>query len=459
VARVQAEHRARLRYEPNDPALVAPETAPGTAPGTTVEWWAARTGLPRAWDFSRGDGATVAVIDTGADMTHPDLAGRVAAAHSFDAQDPSSVSDVVGHGTHVASLACGAGDNGVGMVGAGMHCRLLVVKSDFSDSSVAASIVWAVDHGADAINMSFGTDPGTRPAQALRQAVDYAVAHRVVLVAAAADQAIGEQGYPANLLQPRGTGRRLRAGKGLSVTAADAADGRAPFAGLGSEISLAAYGAYGKGTGVGPRGIFGAFTAARNELETGTVDFPPRPPCLCRAVFAGDGRYAYLQGTSMATPIVAGTAALVRDLNPDLTARQDAAVIKATARRAGGWTRDLGWGILDAGRALARAASIDRGAPVSRAARLPARTRRATLLVRWTSSDPAPPGVRSAGVARVELWRSIDGGPYRRVADTAAGAHRVRLPAGHRYAFYTVAVDGAHNRERAPSRPDARVAR
>src|SRR4051794_18807086 len=245
VAGVQAEHRASLRYDPGDPALRAPEPAPGTVPGTSVEWWAARTDLPRAWDFSRGDGATVAIIDTGADTSHPDLVGRVAGERSFDVQSPSSVADAVGHGTHVASLACGAGGNGVGMVGAGLHCRLLIVKSDFSDSSVAASIVWAVDHGADAINMSFGTEPGTQPALVVRQAVDYAVAHGVVLVGAAADQAIGEQGYPADLLQPAGTGARLGSGKGLSVTAANALDQRAPFAGRGTEISLAAYGSSG----------------------------------------------------------------------------------------------------------------------------------------------------------------------------------------------------------------------
>jgi serine protease len=292
----------------------------------------------------------------------------------------------------------------------------------------------------------------------VRQAVDYAVAHRVILVAAAADQAIGEQGYPADLLQPAGTGPRLRAGKGLSVTAAYADGRRAPFAGRGSEISLAAYGAFGA-AGAGPRGIFGAFTSAPNELDAGTVDFPPRPPCLCRAIFEGDGRYAYLQGTSMATPIVAGTAALVRHLNPDLTVRQVVAILKATARRSGGWTPDLGWGILDAGGALTTAAAADRRAPSSKVARLPARTTRGALIVRWTSADTSPPGVRAAGVARVELWRSADGGPFRRVADTARGSRRVHLRGGRRYAFYTVAVDRAGNRERPPARPDARVAR
>ena len=78
VRSVDVEHRAALRFTPNDPALSAAETAPGTPAGTTVAWWVPRIGLPAAWDVARGDGATVAVIDTGADSGHPDLQGKIA---------------------------------------------------------------------------------------------------------------------------------------------------------------------------------------------------------------------------------------------------------------------------------------------------------------------------------------------------------------------------------------------
>jgi subtilisin family serine protease len=460
VALVEVEHRARLRYDPNDPALTATETAPGTVPGIPVEWWAGRSGFQRAWDVSRGDGAVVAVIDSGADTSHPDLVDRVAGAASFDGGDPGSVADDIGHGTHVASLACGAGDNGVGLAGAGLHCKLLIVKSDLSDASVAGAIVWSVDHGADAINMSFGTDPGVRPSHAVRNAIDYAVAHRVVLAAAAADEHVAEQGYPADLLQPTGTGRNVDAGKGLSVTAADAFDRRASFAGHGSQISLAAYGAY-DGTGAtGPPGIFGAFTTATNQLEIGGIGVPPRPPCACRTIFAGDSRYAYLKGTSMATPMVAATGALMRHLNPDLPALEIVRLIKQTARRpAGVWTGKLGWGILDAGAALVAAAADDRRAPVSRVASLPARTRRRTVTVRWSGTDAAPPGIRASGISRYELWRSTDGGRSKRLFTTRGTARRIALRRGGRYAFYTVAIDHAGNRESPPARADARIDR
>jgi serine protease len=461
VAHVEVEHRARLRLDPNDPALTTPETAAGTAPGTAVEWWAARSGFPQAWGVSTGAGATVAVIDTGAETSHPELADRTAGSVSFDPDSATPTVDTVGHGTHVASLACGAGNNGIGLAGAGLRCRLLIIKSDFSDSSVAKAIVWAVDHGADAINMSFGTDPGPQPSQAVRDAVDYAVDHDVVLAAAAADSAIAEQGYPADLLQPSGTGPNLSVDKGLSVTAADAFDHRASFAGEGSQISLAAYGTY-DAAGNGPPGIFGAFTAGPNELETGSVALPPRPPCSCRTTFAGDSRYAYVQGTSMATPMVAATGALMRHLNPDLSSDEIVQVIKQTAHRppGTGWTSELGWGILDAGAALTRAAALDRRAPLSRVRPLPGRTTaKRTLTLRWSGSDPAPAGVRSSGISRYELWRSTDGAKFRRLFSTPRTSRQVTLRRGGRYRFYTVAVDHAGNREAAPARPDVSVTR
>jgi subtilisin family serine protease len=460
VARVQVEHRARLRFDPNDPALTTPETAAGTAPGTPVEWWAPRSGFEQAWGITTGAGATVAVIDTGAETSHPELADRIAGAVSFDPDSTQPSVDSVGHGTHVASLACAAGNNGIGLAGAGLRCKLLVIKSDFSDSSVAKSIVWAVDHGAGAINMSFGTDPGPTPSQAVRDAVDYAVQHNVVLVAAAADSAISEQGYPADLLQPTGSGPNLGSNKGLSVTAADVFDRRASFAGEGSQISVAAYGTYDEG-GTGPPGIFGAFTAGPNDLETGSLGLPPRPPCNCRTTFGGDPRYAYVQGTSMASPMVAATAALMRNLNPDLTSEEIVLTIKQTARRPAGvgWTSDLGWGVLNAGGAVARAAALDRRAPTSRVGRTTSPTTRRTITLRWSGSDRGPRGVRVSGISRYELWRSTDGGRFRRLLTTRSTSKHVTLRRGGRYRFYTIAIDHAGNREAAPKQADVAVTR
>jgi len=455
VAHVEAERRHALRFVPNDPSLTSPETAPRTPPDTPLQWWVARTGLPAAWDLERGDTATVAVIDTGVDGGHPDLAGKIAEAIDNDATpaNGAATGDENGHGTHVSSLACAAGDNSSGIVGSGLNCRLLVIKSDLSDGSIARSIAQAADLGAGAITMSFGTDGSTPPARAVSQAIDYAVSKDVVLVAAAADSPVEEQGDPANLLQPTGTGADITAGRGLSVTAATYFDQRASFAGRGSQISLAAYGAFDQL--IGPDGIIGDFPGNVTEIEGGGPGLFAPTPCQCRTQIAGDNRFAYLQGTSMATPIVAGIAALARALNPDATAPDIIRVLKQTASRpSAAWSPELGWGIVNAAAALAATAAIDRRPPTSKL-RGPTRVRTArTAKLTWTGRDPARPKLRPSGIAYFDVYRSSNRGPYKRIERTAGTSLRVRVRAGSRYRFYTVAVDKAGNREAIPGRPD-----
>jgi len=457
VARVEVEHRHELRLVPNDPGLSVPETAPGTPPGTIAQWWIPRLGMPAAWDITRGTGATVAVIDTGIDASHPDLAGKIAGATDNDAaagHGPATV-DENGHGTHVASLACAAGDNGVGIVGVGLDCKLLIYKSDLGDGSVARSIIEATDAHADAINMSFGTDGSTPAAGVISDAVNYAVAHDVVLVAAAADAPVDEQGDPANLLQPTGSGPDITAGRGLSVTAATNADARASFAGRGSQISLASYGTFAESTG--PDGLLGAFPGNPTELERGSGGLIPQPGCACRTTFQGDNRFAYLQGTSMATPMVTATAALVKHLNPDLHVADVVRLLKQTASRpaGSGWTPDLGWGILNPVAALSAARVIDRHPPSS-SLRGPKTVHSAhSITLRLSGGDaPVAPGVVASGLARYEVWRSTNRGAYKRVKTTANTTVRLKVRRGSRYRFYSIAVDKVGNREAVPSRPD-----
>ncbi len=453
VAGVELERRHRLRFVPDDPALVTAEPR-ATAPETPLQWWVGRTGLFGAWDITRGEDAKVAVIDTGIDGQHPEFAGRILQAVDRDpGGSGTATTDEIGHGTHVASLACAAGDNGIGMTGAGLGCRLLVYKTDLSDSSIAQSIMSAADAGAHAINMSFGTDGSQPAARVLVDAIDYAVDRGAVLVAAAADAPVEEQGDPSNVLQPTATGPDITAGRGLSVTAANFLDERASFAGLGSQISLAAYGAY--NVSGGPRGMFGAFPAQTTELERGGLF---DAGCSCRASVDGDDRYAYLQGTSMAAPIVAASAALVRELNPDIPVLEVVRLMKATARRpqGTGWTAELGWGILDTGAAVAAARTMDRRPPTSRL-RKPGRPKAGRLTLSWTAADRAPARLVAGGLDTVEVWRSANGRRARKVATSRGSRIRLRVAAGSRYTFFTVAVDKAGNREAAPSSPDARI--
>ena len=406
VRSVDVERRHTLRFVPNDPALTAPETAPDVPPGTPLAWWVARTNLPAAWDIARGDGATVAVIDTGVDSGHPDIAGKIAEAIDNDPTPGKggATSDENGHGTHVSSLACAAGDNGTGVVGAGLNCRLIVIKTDLTDGSVARSIVQAADRGAGAISMSFGTDGPATPARPVVEAVDYAVGKDAVLVAAAADRPTDQQGDPANLLQPSGTGADLTVNRGLTVTAATFAGQRAAFAGRGSQISLAAYGAFADVGGA--RGIFAAFPGNPTELEGGGSLLFPQPPCNCRATLAGDARYAYIEGTSMAAPVVAGIAALARQVNPDAKAPDVIRALKESASQpaSSGWNPELGWGIVDAAAALRAVRAIDRRPPQSRLSSRPRRVRGArAITLRWRGRDRAPRGLKASGIAHYEV--------------------------------------------------------
>lgn len=462
VRSVQRERRSVPREVPDDPAFTTLERASGTPAGTPVEWWAGAQNLPAAWDITHGTGARVAIIDTGVDASHPELAGRIAYAADFSeaSGDGGASTDEGGHGTHVASLACAKAGNGIGIAGAGYGCSIIVEKIDFSDSSIAAAIVDAAKHGAEAINMSFGTDGSVPPGQALLDALHYARKKGAVLVAAAADEDVTEQGDPANVLQPTNSGGDITRGMGLSVAAAQYGGTRAWFSGRGSQISLAAYGAFGRRDG--PAGLLGALPARRTELEVATPADPSSgtpaiPACNCRTSFGGDSRYAYLAGTSMASPQVAAIAALMRHLNPGLTPAMVERMIKETASRPAGtgWTDDLGWGILNGGDALAAARDTDRTAPVA-TARIVRRTSR-TVTLSVGGSDRGPAGVRVTGISRVDVYRYKNG---RRTLIVSARPGRVTVKSSSSSLDLGVrAVDKAGNRQSLSARPSLRVRR
>lgn len=451
VASVEPELRYAPRAVPNDPALSV--DAPGT--GVPWQWYLIRANFYRAWTLAKGLGALVGVIDSGIDATHPDLAGKIAAAvdqqAAVDSTGPADT-DQVGHGTHVASLACAATDNAIGIAAAGYDCRLVIEKTDFTDSSIAASIIDATKRHVEALNMSFGpsgggSGPAPRPeVRALR----YAAAHKVALVAAAADSPGTEQGDPANVLQPAGTGSSMTKGIGLDVTAADYAGRRASFAGSGSEISLAAYGAYRAGQNVfspcqgTPFGILGTFPANPTQMET-------FPPTACRVDFRGDRRYATIAGTSMAAPQVAATAAMMRVLNPFASLEDILTTIKRTAQRPRGrsWSPALGWGILNAGAALDAIRRVDRLAPTS-SLTAPKRSRGRTFTLRWTGRDQTRPGLIPSGIAYFALYEQTGRARPRLIARTRGHTWRFTGLPGHRYVFWLVAVDRAGNRQTHP---------
>jgi subtilisin family serine protease len=458
VKSLSPEYTRELRLSPNDPALSTPETEFGGIPGGgPIEWWLQREDFPAAWDVTTGDGAVVGVVDSGIDGGHPELAGKIASADSTDGSDPRT--DPEGHGTHVSGLACAATGNGIGVAGAGFNCRVALVKvpsPSIPDLDVVTGIHTAVDRGALAINMSFGGGP---PNGALDSAIDYAVQRGVVLVAAASNDPTADQGAPASQLQP-GDAANIDAGRGLVVTATDFSDHRAGT-GFGPQISLAAYGFFNQQSG--PPGLVSTYPGSLTERDVPDCTPVVLASCLRKSI-GGDNRYAYLEGTSMSTPQVTALAALVAKLNPFATLQDKLRLIKQTARRGGGgWTDDLGWGIIDAARAVDAAQRVDHLAPGSRARtrrklRVRRGRRKAVARIRWSGSDQAgaakliPSGLRS-----FDLYMRRGKGRYRRVrGDTRKRSAKLKLRPGV-YRFYTRAKDAAGNVEGAPRKADARL--
>ena len=461
VRSVSVEWERDLRRVPNDPALSTPETrdTDGVPPGTPIQWALAREGFPSAWDVTTGQGAIVGAVDSGVDGSIADMAGKIASADAVGTSAPTSDSD--GHGTHTAGLACAGTDNGAGIAGAGWGCRLAVVKlgqgssGGISDQDIIEGIRIAVDRGAQAINLSFG---GGAPSSALGQVIDYAAGKGVVLVAAASNNPDVDQGAPASLLQP-GNAPDLSAGRGLVVTAADFSDRRAGT-GLGSQISVAAYGFFDDGP-AGPPGLISTFPASGASREGAPPLF--LGGCVCRRAIGSDDDYGYLAGTSIATPQVTGLAALVSALNPFLSLRDKLTLIKQRSRGRGAWEPELGWGIIDAGRTVDAARRLDRVAPASRArakrrVRAARGARRAKVRVRWSASDPAGrPALIPSGVRDADLYMRKGRGKYRRVKrSTRKRSALLRLKPGV-YRLYTRARDKGGNREAKPRKADVRL--
>jgi subtilisin family serine protease len=308
-----------------------PALAETFLPGVAWEWqWdAANMAAVPDWALRASKDVTVAVIDSGADLRAPDLADKSPETWSVLTRSPR-VRDNLGHGTFVASLAVGSVENGIGISGFGGDAKLLVVQAIDSDGFVtdvdeAAAIVYAVKHGARIVNLSLG---GSETSPIERRAIRWAAKRGVLIVASAGNGY--EEGnaveYPAALLQP--VGSRGRGGIGLAVGATQLDGTRAPFSNTGSYLSLAAPGS-------------NVFAAESADSAWPRADLP----------WASPGYYGWASGTSFSAPLVAGAAALVWGVDPDLSAAQVAGILKQSAS-GNGWNSQLGWGRLDVAAAV-----------------------------------------------------------------------------------------------------------
>jgi serine protease len=293
----------------------------------------------------------IAVVDSGVDLSHPDLSGKLVPGATFtgcataangcgngDWRSGNTTGAPSPHGTHVAGIAAATTYNGIGIAGTAPDARIMPVKVLTEDGGtfqeIAAGIRWAADHGADVINLSLGALPGVQALPLLgieadaRLAIDDAVSRGVVVVAAAGNDfasICGEPGFNANA---------------LCVVATDPREVRSSYSNFAVQEGMNV---------VAAPGGAGLVSCAEDVIST----VPAGAEGTCGASTPGYDQYA---GTSMATPHVAGVAALLTAQGRSV--QEVYAVLKATARKPVLGVRGVldpvyGYGIVDAAAAVA----------------------------------------------------------------------------------------------------------
>ena len=250
-------------------------------PDYSKQWNLRSINVEAAWDETKGSGVTVAVIDTGVSPV-PDLADtKFVKGYDF-VNDKEQATDDNGHGTHVAGTIAQSTNNGYGVAGIAYQANIMPLKVLASSgggtvADIAEAIRFAADNGADVINMSLG---GGGASELMQEAVDYAHSKGVVIVAAAGNENRNSSSYPARYPHV------------ISVAATGPAGEKAPYSNFGAGVDIAAPGG-----------------SENGKILQETIDYQ-----------TGEPTFAEYQGTSMASPHVAGVAALVKSLgidNPD----------------------------------------------------------------------------------------------------------------------------------------------
>ncbi len=267
----------------------------------------------KAWDINQGSSdVVIAIVDTGVDLEHPDLKGKLLTGYNAIAPgtDPKDDSR---HGTHVAGIASAIGNNSVGISGIAPKCKILPVKvlgnGSGSIATIADGLIWAANNGADVVNMSLGTYTEEKT---LGEAVKYALSKNVVCIATMGNDNIERRRFPAGF-----TGM-------IAVGSTDENDKKSTFSNFGNWITVSAPGT--------------------NILSTLPTYMSP----------SGYGR---LSGTSMAAPLVTGLAALVRSQSKNLSPENISKLLKSSADDLGdsGFDNIYGAGRVNAFKALSAA--------------------------------------------------------------------------------------------------------
>lgn len=279
VEYVEPNYEVETAYTPLDPSY-------------SKQWYSKKIQMPRAWELSRGaSNVTVAVIDSGIQVDHPELRGRI--VFPYDIINGNSIIYPDEHGTHVAGIL-GASINNIGIAGIAPHVKIMPVNVFHGEVAnifdIVNGIYYAADHNADIINLSLGSPDYSNT---LDYAINYAASKGIIIVAAAGNDNSYEYIYPAALPSV------------LAVSATDMNDEITEFSNYGDFIDFSAPGVDIYSTNIG-------------------------------------NTYGSLSGTSMAAPIVSGVGALMLSKNPFLNAVQVENILKRSSLDLG----DPGWDIL-----------------------------------------------------------------------------------------------------------------
>jgi subtilisin family serine protease len=311
-------------------------------------------GFPQAWDVTQGSSKiVVAVVDTGVDASHPDLKGALVPGWNF-VKGNADPTDDHGHGTAVAGVIGARSNNRTGAAGVCWRClvmpiKVLDAKGSGDDTLIAGGIVWAVDHGAQIVNLSLGGPGVSAP---LSNAMSYASSKGVIVVAAAGNSGVTTQFFPA--ADPHA----------VSVAATTVADQRFSWSNFGSWVRLAAPG--------------------------------------CNFAPIRGGSYGMFCGTSSATPLVSGLVALELSAQPAATAQE---AEDALARAAVPLHAFVQYGRIDAGRTLALLRPAGSSRIVFRGTLGPS-TRTRTFAVA-VGAGPATATLRFTGGTRLTLTSAL----------------------------------------------------
>jgi type VII secretion-associated serine protease mycosin len=270
--------------------------------------WQITTGLPQI---------NIAVVDTGVDLNHPDLKDNLSRGYT-SVKGTTSANDDNGHGTHVSGIIASIANNQIGGVGLSPKCKIMPVKSlsekgEGNDSDIAEGIIWAVDNGANIINLSLG---GPSAGKTLENAIKYAYNSNVLVVAAMGNNGQRVKNYPAAYKNV------------IAVGATDQNNKSASFSNYGDWISVSAPGLK----------IHSTFPTYKVELSR----------------FNLPTSYASMSGTSMAVPFVSSLAGLIMSKYPTIKRADIRKKIETSSFDVdkNGYDEFFGYGIIDAQKAL-----------------------------------------------------------------------------------------------------------